>query len=96
MIKKIFDEISAEPGSNKKMEILKKHSGNKLLESVLYAANSKRVKFYIKQIPAYTTMQNPIFNLDNALIMLHALSSREKTGNEAIEYLSKTLSALSK
>ncbi len=94
-IKKIFDEIAAEPGSNKKMEILGKYKDNKLLEQILYAANSKRVKFYIKQIPEYKQMANPIFNLNNALISLTALSKREKTGHEASAYLADILSSLS-
>lgn len=95
MIKEIFDKIAAEPGAKKKMEILGKYKDNDLLEQVLYAANSKRVKFYIKQIPKYTPMDKPIFNLNNALISLTALSKREKTGHEAINYLSKILSSLS-
>jgi len=45
MIKEIFDEIAAEGGSNKKMEILGKYKDNELLKKVLYLANSKRVKF---------------------------------------------------
>jgi hypothetical protein len=94
-IKQIFDEISAESGSNRKMEILAKYKDNTLLEQVLYAAKSKRIKFYIKQIPAYKSMENPIFDLNNALISLTALSKRQKTGHEASEHLASILSSLS-
>ena len=50
-IKQIFDEIANESGTNEKMNILSKYKENELLKNVLYMANSKRVKFYIKQIP---------------------------------------------
>lgn len=94
MIKKIFDEIASEPGSNKKMEILSKYKDNELLKRVLYLANSKRVKFYIKQIPEYDA--TPMFRtLDLAIDQLSVLSNREKTGNEAIAHLSDILSHLS-
>jgi len=53
MIKHILDEISLEPGTNAKMDILKKYKDISLLKAVLYLALSKRVKFYIKQLPEY-------------------------------------------
>lgn len=93
-IKAIFDEIAAEPGSNKKMDILRSYKDNDLLEQVLYAANSKRIKFYIKQIPEYNSLAKPIFTLQSALISLTALSKREKTGHEAIAYLSNILACV--
>jgi len=52
-IKQIFDEIGNESSTNEKMVILNKHKDNELLKRVLYLANSRRVKFFIKQIPAY-------------------------------------------
>lgn len=94
MIKKIFDEIAAEPGSNKKMEILSSYKDNELLKRVLYLACSKRIKFYIKQIPVYSS--TPMFRtLDLALDQLSVLSNREKTGHEAIAHLADILSHLS-
>ena len=48
-IKEIFDEIASTSGNNAKIDILKKYSDNELLRRVLYMANSKRVKFYIKR-----------------------------------------------
>lgn len=94
-IKKIFDEIAAEPGSNKKMEILGKYKKNSLLENVLYLAKSKRVKFYIKQIPAYTPSTKPTLTLDEALKQLEVFSSRKVTGHDAINHLKSTLQCLS-
>ena len=52
-IKEIFDEIANESSTNEKMNILSKYKDNELLIQVLYLANSKRIKFYIKQIPEY-------------------------------------------
>ena len=95
-IKQIFDEIAAEPGSNMKMEILGKYKDNKLLERVLYLAKSKRVKFYIKQIPDYKTDSNHTWSLEEALKKLDKLSSREVTGHDAIAHLRNILSSVSK
>ena len=56
-IKQIFDEIASTSGNNAKIDVLKKYSDNELLKRVLYMANSKRVKFYIKRVPEYTHNQ---------------------------------------
>jgi len=94
-IKKIFDEIAAESSTKKKMEILSKYKDNKLLEKVLYQAKSKRVKFYIKQIPKYTPMEKGHGSkLDLTLNQLSILSDRVATGHVAIEHLTNMLSNL--
>lgn len=90
-IKEIFDEIAAEPGSNKKMEILKSHKEVKNLERVLKMANSKRIKFFIKQIPEYLRLDAPTMTLEEGLGELEKLSSRELTGHNAINHLKKIL-----
>ena len=97
-IKEILDQISLEPGSNKKIEILTQYRDNKTLEKVLYLTYSNRVKFYIRQIPEYNTfnIDSPIVHLEEALDRLDVLSSREKTGNEGINYLVDILSSLTK
>jgi hypothetical protein len=91
-IKQIFDEIAAEPGTNQKMVILGKYRDNKLLERVLYLANSKRVKFYIKQLPEYP-MPRGEMGLDSALDALSDLSTRKVTGHSAIGHLVHVLSS---
>jgi len=90
MIKEILDEISAEPGTNAKMDILKKYSNNELLKTVLYQAMSKRVKFYIKQIPEFQYTGEDR-GLDWAISELKRLSSREFTGGAAINHLQHIL-----
>ena len=96
MIKEIFDELANEPGTNNKIEILKKYRDNKLLSRVFYLANSKRIKFYIKQIPTYKIDSNHTYSLEEACNMLSKLSNRELTGHEGIDYLSNILSSVRK
>ena len=93
-IKEILYQISLEPGSNKKIEILTKYKDNKTLEKVLYLAYSNRVKFYIKQIPEYNNNFSNNITLEEALDLLSSLSSREKTGNNGINHLIEILSSL--
>lgn len=90
-IKQIFDEIAAESGNNAKIEILRKYSDNELLKKVLYMANSKRVKFYLKRVPEYTDARNKI-SLSEALGELELISNRELTGNSAVNHLINLLS----
>lgn len=92
-IKQIFDEISAESSTNKKVEILTKYKDNELLRKVLYLANSKRVKFYIKQLPNYIPVECEA--LEWGLDSLNPISERKITGNEAIGWLTNILSRLS-
>lgn len=89
-IKQIFDEIGNESSTNKKTEILTRHKDNKLLERVLYLANSKRVKFFIKQIPEYKTLEG-YMTLEAALNSLSLISDRKVTGGDAIKYLKEIL-----
>ena len=95
MIKQIFDEIAAESSTIKKKEILSKYTNNETLKRVLYLANSKRVKFYIKQIPEYIPNADSPEQLDWALDGLNALSSRKFTGYSAINWLITLLNSIS-
>ena len=101
-IKQILDEISNESSTNQKMVILAKYKDNELLKRVIYLAHSKRVKFYIKQIPEYIPFCEELIkidfypnSLDYALLKLEDLSKRIKTGQEGIEWLSGILANLS-
>jgi DNA ligase-1 len=95
-IKAIFDEISNESSTNKKMEILKKHKdgpNGKLLGEVLYLALSKRVKFYIKRLPTVTN-HTGVMTLEGSMVSLNSLSTRQITGNAALHFLETTLTSL--
>jgi DNA ligase-1 len=93
MIKQILDEIKNESSTNQKMVILAKYKTNDLLKQVLYLACSKRVKFYIKQIPRYTPTGNGL-TLEQALIRLNDLSTRKYTGEAASDFLYDILNSL--
>lgn len=90
-IKQIFDEIASESGNNAKIEILRKYQDNELLKRVLYMANSKRVKFYLKQVPEYTCDGNSTYTLSESLDMLKRIADREYTGHDAISFLKEIL-----
>ncbi len=94
-IKQIFDEISNLTGDKAKMEKLAEYSNNELLREVLYLTCSKRIKFYIKQIPKYTPNNDQPQSLEWALQGLDQLINRNYTGNNAVEWLRTLLSALS-
>jgi ATP-dependent DNA ligase len=95
-IKRIFDEIANTSGNNAKMDVLRKYKDNQLLQKVLYLIKSKRVKFFIKQIPEYTPWgSNSNYSLSEAVNDLKVLSNREETGQSAVAYLKQTLENLS-
>ena len=85
-IKQILDEISNESSTNQKMVILAKYKENELLKRVIYLAHSKRVKFYIKQIPEYLSSISNHYTLEEALDMLEPIMNREITGYSASDY----------
>ena len=95
-IKQIFDEIANESSTNEKMNILERNKDNELLVKVLYLANSKRVKFYIKQIPEYQKNTNILGdNLTHlTLSRLSPLSDRTVTGHAAIQLLKNILESV--
>lgn len=95
-IKDILNEIKAESSTNQKMTILSKYSENELLKRVLYLACSGRIKFYIKQMPDYTTTTTrQTISLEQALDELGKLCDRQYTGGAAISLLTNVLSSLS-
>jgi hypothetical protein len=95
-IKQIFDEIAAESGNNAKIEILRKYKDNELLKKVLYMANSKRVKFYLKQVPVYVCDGNSTYTLEESLREIQKIADREYTGHDAINFLKEILCSSTK
>ena len=94
-IKEILDEIAAISGKNDKLKALAKYKDNELLKRVIYLAHSPRIKFYIKQIPAYTPDNDGGETLEWALNGLKWISDRSYTGHEASEWLSTIMSGIS-
>lgn len=90
-IKSILDEIKQESSTNQKMVLLSKHKSNELLKNVLYLALSKRIKFFIKQIPEYVC-NGTNTPLGESIKKLNFLIDRTYTGNEASMFLASLLS----
>lgn len=95
-IKEIFDEIAATSGNNDKIAVLSKYQDNELLKRVLYMANSKRVKFFIKRVPDYPKVETEmgLMSLNHALDELSQITERKVTGKEAIDFLESLLASL--
>jgi DNA ligase-1 len=94
MIKEIFDQIAQESGDNAKIAILTEYQDNQLIQDVLYNALSKRVKFYLKQIPEYTSNGKDM-GLEWALEELKALSKKGGLrGTAASLHLAEVLSSV--
>jgi len=93
-IKEIFDEINSVSGDKDKMLVLSKYSDNELLKQVLYLCKSKRVKFFIKQLPIYESKEVRI-DLDFAISELNHIIKREVTGADALNFLGGLLESLS-
>ena len=89
-----FESLSANSSRNFKIEQLTKHSDNETLREVVRLALDPFTNFYIRKIPQYQTDSRQT-SLENALGGLYDLSSRNVTGNAAIEYLRMLLASLS-
>lgn len=85
-IKEILDEIAGISGKNDKIKALTAHKDNELLKKVIYLAHSPRVKFFLKQIPEYSLVEETV-TLEEAVKELDKISSREYTGAAATDLL---------
>lgn len=97
MIRDILDEIGSTQSRNEKESILEKHKDNNILQIVLEQALNPFVSFYIKKLPEYKPAKSGEEKLtlsQSINILLHRLSERTVTGNEARELVSTQLTAL--
>ena len=95
MIYKILQELRATSSRLEKEAILKKNAKNDLLKQVVFLALDPYTQFYQRKIPDYKpAKKNQADTLGPVLDSLLSLSSRQVTGNAAIEYLTKLLSSL--
>jgi hypothetical protein len=88
----ILRSLEAKSGRNDKLEILTKNKDNELLKRVVFLALDPFTQFYQKKIPEYRRSPLAAVPLVKALDRLSNLSTRQVTGNAAIEYLRKLLS----
>jgi ATP-dependent DNA ligase len=86
-----FEVLASNSSRNFKIEELGKRKDNELLKRVCFLALDPFTQFYIRKIPDYTPNPNGELEFVNALDHLNALSSREYTGNKAIEHLRRVL-----
>ena len=93
-VNEILEAIASTQGTNAKMALLETHKDNELLVKVIYAACSKRVKYYIKQIPEFKNSKGAM-PLSFALEQLTLLSDRVHRGHAASNHLAAILSEVS-
>ena len=89
-----FESLASNASRNFKIEQLTLNSDNETLREVVRLALDPFTQFYQRKIPSYTTDKTAT-SLTNALGALYDLSSRNVTGNAAIEYLRMLLSSVS-
>jgi len=98
MIKAILDELNEDNGSNYKMDVLRKHKDNVLLQRFLKMAMDKVAYTYgitLSKLPQGVTSELP-FDLEFALASVEAnLCSRDVTGDKARQLLANLLKGLS-
>lgn len=92
-INAFLNDLAANPSRNYKIEQLEKHVNNETLREVVRLALCPFTQFYQRKIPKYTC-DGTNANIEAILPALYDLSSREVTGNAAIEYLRMLLSSL--
>lgn len=93
-IRSILTEIATTSSTNAKLAILEQYKDTPLLKEFFFNCMSRMQKFYIKQIPAYTYDGVVGFTFEEALELLGDLTSRKKTGHDAIFHLKCILTAL--
>jgi ATP-dependent DNA ligase len=87
-----FNDLANNPSRNYKLEQLEKNKNNEVLREVIRLALDPFTQFYQRKIPAYTAQGGGC--LVKAMEELYELSSREVTGNAAIQRLTEILSGL--
>jgi hypothetical protein len=92
-INAFLNDLAANPSRNYKIEQLEKHVNNETLREVVRLALCPFTQFYQRKIPKYTC-DGTNANIEAILPALYDLSSRQVTGNAAIEYLRMLLSSL--
>ena len=89
-VSNILLELESDNSRLIKEGILRENQDNETLKRVLKAALDPYTQYYQRKIPEYERRENTQ-TLDWALDQLFVLTDREKTGNDAIKYLSNIL-----
>ena len=94
-LNEFLNSLAANASRNFKIDQLNANSDNETLREVIRLALDPFTQFYQRKIPKYS--RDPKFNtmtLGFAMDQLYTLSSRDVTGNAAIEFLTNLLSSL--
>ena len=86
-------ELQNEPSTLKKVEILEKYKSVYAKHFFVYTLND--VKYGLKKTPSYTPVKESEINFGDMLNILDKLSSRELTGNAAIDAVANLLNKCS-
>jgi hypothetical protein len=92
-INAFLNDLAANPSRNYKIEQLEKHVNNETLREVVRLALCPFTQFYQRKIPHYIC-DGTNANIESILPALYDLTSRQVTGNAAIEYLRMLLTSL--
>ena len=94
-INAFFNDLASNNSRIYKTEQLRKHAGDETLREVVRLALDPFTQFYQRKIPVYCPdIKFNKMTLGFAIGQLYSLSSREVTGNAAIEFLKNLLSSL--
>ena len=94
-INAFFNDLASNNSRIYKTEQLRKHAGDETLREVVRLALDPFTQFYQRKIPVYCPdIKFNQMTLGFAIGQLYSLSSREVTGNAAIEFLKNILSSL--
>lgn len=91
----VFEALEGTSKILEKLDILEKNKNNVELKEVFEAALNPYKQYGIKKIPEYTTRPHGTGSTLRSIVKkLDILTERRKTGNAAIEWLSKQLASL--
>lgn len=93
-INAFLESLADNPSRKFKIDQLTNFRDNETLREVVRLALDPFTQFYIRKIPKYTRTQHSPIGLRWAMDQLSALSSRQVTGNAAIDFLSNLLASL--
>jgi hypothetical protein len=92
-INALFNDLASNASRNYKLEKLREHAHHETLREVIRLALCPFTQFYQRKIPTYKC-DGTNANIESILPALYELSSRQVTGNAAIEYLRMLLTSL--
>jgi len=93
-VNQFFTEVASNNSRIFKTAALMEHKNDTLLREVVRLALDPFTQFYQRKIPAYTTNHTLGCSLQWGIDSLYELSSRSRTGNDAIAFLKHILTGL--